>query len=203
MNRNFGISAAAPVLHLLGVVRRRRPVHEHNTPESEQSVEEIITVVDPRHALYGQSFKLLGTTKQFGREASCVVWLQTDGFERRIPISATSRALEPPEIWPIRLNIKSVLQLLATADKYGLLAAEVIANETIQPIDNAASVQRTNLGASGVGDANPAATAARPANGYQCVLADASTKLPNRGSKFSQGPAQTADSGPETVGELA
>lgn len=178
-------------------------MHEHNTPESEQSVEEIITVVDPRHALYGQSFKLLGTTKQFGREASCVVWLQTDGFERRIPISATSRALEPPEIWPIRLNIKSVLQLLATADKYGLLAAEVIANETIQPIDNAASVQRTNLGASGVGDANPAATAARPANGYQCVLADASTKLPNRGSKFSQGPAQTADSGPETVGELA
>jgi hypothetical protein len=74
--------------------------------------DEIVTVIDPRDPLYGQSFTLLFVENKSYRGECCVVRMET-GIERHIPISVTDQAPEQFRIYPLPLNLSSVRELLA------------------------------------------------------------------------------------------
>ena len=83
-----------------------------------------VTVVDPRHPLFGQTFRLIAMTPWRRTETCCVVWLQNDGIERLIPLSATDRALEPVSIFPTVIDTRSIARLACAFA--GILTAEVV-----------------------------------------------------------------------------
>jgi hypothetical protein len=73
--------------------------------------EEFVTVIDPRHPLYQQTFHLLGiTTKQYlGR--CCIVW-DLNQNERFIPLCVTNLAPDPLFISALPLCLTSLQQLV-------------------------------------------------------------------------------------------
>jgi hypothetical protein len=75
------------------------------------SADQTITVLDPRHPMYGRTFPLVAIThhSQLGR--CCVVWLQPH-VERFIPVQATNLAFDPNAISPSPLSIAAVEHLL-------------------------------------------------------------------------------------------
>ena len=75
-----------------------------------------MTVTDPRHPLYGQTFPLVYITNKPYSGRCCVLWLQ-EGIERNVPVAATDRSKEPLTIFPIPLNLSSVRQLLITCER--------------------------------------------------------------------------------------
>ena len=76
------------------------------------SAEETVRVVDPRHPLFGQTFRLIAITTWRQTETRCVIWLQDDGVERHIPLSVTDRSPDPPVIFPSTLNMASLGRLV-------------------------------------------------------------------------------------------
>ena len=68
-------------------------------------------VIDPRHPLCGQSFRLLGiTTKQYlGR---CCVVLDQASRERNIPLTVTDRSPDPLVIAPYPLTVATIEHLI-------------------------------------------------------------------------------------------
>jgi len=69
-----------------------------------------VSVVDPRHPLYDQSFPLLHIKKTRELIPCCLVRL-AEGAERLIPISVTDLATAPPVIFPIQIDISSLYNL--------------------------------------------------------------------------------------------
>jgi hypothetical protein len=71
----------------------------------------MVTVVDPRHPLFGRTFPLLNITNMPHAGRCCIVrYLGT--LERAIPLQVTDRSPEPVEISPSPLIFASVRQLL-------------------------------------------------------------------------------------------
>ena len=73
--------------------------------------EEQITVIDPRHPLYGQSFRLLGitTTQYLGR---CCVVVDQASRERHLPLAVTDRAPDPLVMAPLPLTVATIEHLI-------------------------------------------------------------------------------------------
>jgi hypothetical protein len=71
----------------------------------------MVTVIDPRHALYGQSFRLLGigTRNQLGR---CCIVLDHAGRERNLPIAVTDQSPDPVIIAPFPLTVATITSLI-------------------------------------------------------------------------------------------
>ncbi len=76
-----------------------------------ESSDELVTVIDPRHPLYRQSFRLIGiTTKQYlGR---CCVVLDHASRERNIPLAVTDRSPDPLAIASSPLTIATIEGLI-------------------------------------------------------------------------------------------
>jgi hypothetical protein len=72
---------------------------------------EMVTVIDPRHALYGQSFRLLGVAirSQLGR---CCIVLDHAGRERHLPVGVTDQSPDPVVIAPFALNGATITSLV-------------------------------------------------------------------------------------------
>ena len=72
---------------------------------------EIVTVIDPRHPLCGQSFRLLGIAmkNQLGR---CCVVLDHAGRERNLPITVTDHSPDPLAIVPFPLTVATITSLI-------------------------------------------------------------------------------------------
>ena len=103
------------------------PYHEQQTTcikEQSHAADEEVTVIDPRHPLYGRTFPLLEiTNKQYlGR---CCVVLYEPPLCRYIPVTATDRSPEPLCIYPLPLNLPSIEQLLAT---YEVIVSQIEEN---------------------------------------------------------------------------
>ena len=62
----------------------------------------MVTVVDPRHPLYDQTFPLLHIKNKQELVRSCLVLL-TENVERLIPLAMTDLALSPPAVFPVPL----------------------------------------------------------------------------------------------------
>jgi hypothetical protein len=85
---------------------------QHTTPvDAASAVDEFVTIVDPCHALFGQTLLLLEVANKPYRGRCCVVQLR-EGFCCHVPWSATSRSVEPPTIFPIPLDLTALGQLL-------------------------------------------------------------------------------------------
>jgi hypothetical protein len=72
---------------------------------------ETVTVIDPRHPLCGQSFRLLGIAmkNQLGR---CCVVLDHAGRERNLPIAVTDHSPDLLTISPLPLTITTITSLI-------------------------------------------------------------------------------------------
>ena len=98
--------------------------------------EETITVVDPRHPLYGQTLRLIQFTKNAHHGPSCVVWLE-NGTERLIPIAATDRSPQPPTIYPQPLNLAAAESLVRA---YARIRTQIKERaENVQPTNQSVS----------------------------------------------------------------
>src|SRR3954463_7895521 len=85
---------------------------QHTTPVDAASAgDELVTIVDPRHALFGQTLLLLEVASKPYRGRCCVVQLR-EGFCCHVPLSATSRSVEPPAVFPVPLDLPALEQLL-------------------------------------------------------------------------------------------
>jgi hypothetical protein len=74
--------------------------------------EEIITVTDPRHPLFGRSLPLLGITSQQHQGQYCILSVYK-GILHLVPLAATDRAIEPPVTFPLPMDLASVQNLVA------------------------------------------------------------------------------------------
>jgi hypothetical protein len=85
--------------------------HRDDTPVAADLAEGEVTVLDPRHRLFGCTFPLVEIVgeEEYGRY--CVVRLPS-GVERRIPVEATDRADVPIEACQTPLNLTTIGRLL-------------------------------------------------------------------------------------------
>jgi hypothetical protein len=78
---------------------------------SAREVEEV-SIIDPRHALYGQKLRLVQIANSGKEEtSSCTVELGADVW-RRIPLSVTDLGSNQPVLYPLPLNLTVMRQLL-------------------------------------------------------------------------------------------
>jgi hypothetical protein len=79
--------------------------------EMTEHASEIVTVIDPRHPLCGQSFRLLGIAmkNQLGR---CCVVLDHAGRERNLPIAVTDHSPDLLAIAPFPLTVATITSLI-------------------------------------------------------------------------------------------
>jgi hypothetical protein len=97
-----------------------------------------VRVIDPRHPLFGQTFRLMAITTWRQTETQCVIWLQDDGLARHIPLAVTNRAPDPPVIFPVMLNLVSLQRLCECFQAVGRgfnPAMEVTADEPTQSLN--------------------------------------------------------------------
>ena len=71
---------------------------------------ETVTVVDPRHPLYEQTFPLLHLKNKQKLIPSCLVQI-TEGVERLIPVSVTDLSTSPPVVFPLPVDLSSLHNL--------------------------------------------------------------------------------------------
>jgi hypothetical protein len=116
--------------------------NQATTPVGQQiSVGTVVTVTDPRHPLYGQSFSVNGTVKRPGYGRCYVVGLPS-GLERHIPITATSFSPAAADSISSPLSVASILDLLAVYARF-----------------SQSSEERTNYGKPPTAEAEASATA--------------------------------------------
>jgi hypothetical protein len=73
---------------------------------------EYVSIIDPRHALYGQRLRLIQVANSGKEEASsCTVELCADVW-RRVPLSVTDLGRNQPVLYPLPLNLTVMRQLL-------------------------------------------------------------------------------------------
>ena len=77
---------------------------------TEQS-REMVTVIDPRHPLYEQSFRFLGITTK-NRLGRCCMVLDQYGHERNIPLGVTDQSPDPVVIAPSPLSVATITSLV-------------------------------------------------------------------------------------------
>jgi hypothetical protein len=83
-----------------------------NTPISgEISQPETVTIADPRHPLYDQTFPLLHIQNKQELVLSCQIEIMP-GANRLVPISLTELAAAPPDVFPVPLDISSLRKLI-------------------------------------------------------------------------------------------
>lgn len=70
-----------------------------------------MTVVDPRHPLYEQTFPLLHLKNKQELIPSCLVQI-AEGVERLIPVSVTDLSASPPVVFPLPVDISSLHNLI-------------------------------------------------------------------------------------------
>ena len=89
---------------------------------------ETITVIDPRHPLFGRTFLLINIIHKPRLGSFCVI-RYLDSLERSVPLEATNnRSLEPPEISTSSINLASVRQLLRKYEQITFQSAEDMEN---------------------------------------------------------------------------
>ena len=73
--------------------------------------EETVTVVDPRHPLFGRTLPCLGITNSSHRGRCCIVWIRPT-VERHVPIAATNLEYDPATLEPLPISVESLQQFL-------------------------------------------------------------------------------------------
>ena len=102
---------------------------EETTPNRSPREVETVTIIDPRHALYGQKLRLVQFHGDGKARGTCTVETQKDIW-RRIPVSVTDCSADKPEVFPLPLNLVVVRQLLDSLTKIAAMNEEESNHET-------------------------------------------------------------------------
>lgn len=73
--------------------------------------EETVTVVDPRHPLFGRTLPCLGIANSSHRGRCCIVWIRPT-VERHVPVAATNLEYDPVTLYPLPISVESLQQFL-------------------------------------------------------------------------------------------
>lgn len=73
--------------------------------------EETITVVDPRHPLFGRTLPCLGIAHSSHRGRCCIVWIRPT-VERHVLVTATNLEYDPATLYPLPISVDSLRQFL-------------------------------------------------------------------------------------------
>ena len=73
--------------------------------------QETITVVDPRHPLFGRTLPCVGISNSCHRGRCCIVWIRPT-VERHVPVTATNLEYDPSTLYPLPISLASLQQLL-------------------------------------------------------------------------------------------
>ncbi|HEY6410860.1 MAG TPA: hypothetical protein VIY29_25685 [Ktedonobacteraceae bacterium] len=73
--------------------------------------EETITVVDPRHPLFGRTLPCIGIANSCHRGRCCIVWIRPT-VERHVPVTATNLEYDPATLYPLPISVESLRQFL-------------------------------------------------------------------------------------------
>ena len=75
------------------------------------SPKETISVVDPRHPLFGRTLPCVGISNSCHRGRCCIVWIRPT-VERHVPVTATDLEYDPSTLYPLPISLESLQQLL-------------------------------------------------------------------------------------------
>ena len=75
--------------------------------------EDKVTIVDPKHPLFGLTLLLLRVVETPLQPPYCIVSLK-DGMTRQVPLAVTDRAMTVLSSYPFPLDVPSVTQLVIT-----------------------------------------------------------------------------------------
>src|SRR5258708_28284035 len=73
--------------------------------------QETITVVDPRHPLFGRTLPCVGISNSCHRGRCCILWIRPT-VERHVPVTATDLDYDPSTLYPLPISLESLQQLL-------------------------------------------------------------------------------------------
>ena len=73
--------------------------------------QETITVVDPRHPLFGRTLPCVGISNSCHRGRCCILWIRPT-VERHVPVTATDLEYDPATLYPLPISLESLQQLL-------------------------------------------------------------------------------------------
>lgn len=73
--------------------------------------EDTVTVVDPRHPLFGRTLPCLGIANSSHRGRCCIVWIRPT-VERHVPVTATNLEFDPTTLTPLPISVESLRQFL-------------------------------------------------------------------------------------------
>jgi hypothetical protein len=77
---------------------------------------ETITVIDPTHPLFGQTFRLIQTEDRADRGHCCLIELEW-GPHIYVPLAVTDQSEQTLVTYRTRLSVKSIQQLVATFNR--------------------------------------------------------------------------------------
>ncbi len=86
---------------------------QHNTPINKNDLSEKVTVIDPRHPLYGQTFSLIQIENRLDYGQCCLVerdW----GQNSYLPLAVTDQSKAQWVSSSIPLSVKAIRQLVST-----------------------------------------------------------------------------------------
>jgi hypothetical protein len=86
------------------------------TPIDEEKLSVEVTVTDPRHPLFGQTFPVLETIQK-SQVGTCLIVQHACGLEQMIPQAATDRSEVESGVFPLPVNLASLEQLLTTYER--------------------------------------------------------------------------------------
>lgn len=96
----------------LSLSEERMLPRARNYPPRSACEVEYVSIIDPRHALYGQRLRLVQVAHSGKEEtSSCTVELCADVW-RRIPLSVTDLGRNQPVLYPLPLSLTVMRQLL-------------------------------------------------------------------------------------------
>lgn len=145
---------------------------------------ESVSIIDPRHALYGQKLRLVQIADSGKEEtSSCTVELCADVW-RRIPVSVTDLGNNQPVLYPLPLNLTVVRQLLELFRRLEIQCQEGTSDEKKgQPAadSTAKRKQRTkSSAATTLAAAEPSATTGSLAEHQTNLLANEASDRPSK-----------------------
>ena len=90
--------------------------NQFNTLIKRKAAAEKVTLTDPCHPLYEQSFPLLHIKNKQNMVPSALIQLQ-EGVNRLVPLESTNMAVSPPVVFPLPVDISSLEKLTKIFDQ--------------------------------------------------------------------------------------
>jgi hypothetical protein len=102
----------APMSSFSGLLERGKP-DQLTTPIDliMPAPEATVTVVDPRHPLFGRTLPCVGIANSSHRGRCCIVWIRPT-VERHVPVWATNLEDHPSPLSPLPISVESLQQFV-------------------------------------------------------------------------------------------